>query len=56
MKYSDQIKPISYLKANAAATLKRYASALSYRLQVRLFKDRGLTNRSTRRTKPARAG
>ena len=38
------------------ATLKRYASALGYRLQVRLVKDRGLTNRSTRRTKAARAG
>ena len=30
------------------ATLKRYASALGYRLQVRLVKDRGLTNRLTR--------
>jgi transcriptional regulator with XRE-family HTH domain len=39
------------------ATLKRYASALGYRLQVRLVKDRGLTNRSTRtRTKAARGG
>jgi hypothetical protein len=38
------------------ATLKRYASALGYRLQVRLVKDRGLTNRSARRTKAARAG
>ena len=39
------------------ATLKRYASALGYRLQVRLVKDRGLTNRSTRtRARTARAG
>lgn len=39
------------------ATLKRYASALGYRLQVRLVKDRGLTTRSTRtRAKTARAG
>ena len=39
------------------ATLKRYASALGYRLQVRLIKDRGQTNRSKRpRTKTARAG
>ncbi len=39
------------------ATLKRYASALGYRLQVRLVKDRGLTTRSTRtRTKTARSG
>src|SRR3972149_9775901 len=30
------------------ATLKRYASALGYRLQVRLLKDQGLTTRSTR--------
>ena len=30
------------------ATLKRYASALGYRVQVRFVKDRGLTNRSTR--------
>ncbi len=30
------------------ATLKRYASALGYRVQVRFVKVRGLTNRSTR--------
>jgi len=39
------------------ATLKRYASALGYRLQVRLVKDRGLINRSRRaRARTARAG
>lgn len=42
------------------ATLKRYASALGYRLQVRLIKNQGhqgLTTRSTRtRAKTARAG
>jgi transcriptional regulator with XRE-family HTH domain len=39
------------------ATLKRYASALGCRLQIRLVKDRGLINRSTRtRTKTARTG
>ena len=39
------------------ATLKRYAAALGYRLQVRLVKDRRVTTRSTRtRTKIARAG
>lgn len=39
------------------ATLKRYASALGYRLQVRLVKERGLTTRSTRtRGKATRAG
>lgn len=39
------------------ATLKRYASALGYRLQVRLVKERGLTTRSTRtRGKSSRAG
>jgi len=39
------------------ATLKRYASALGYRLQVRLVKDQGLTTRSTRtRAKTAHAG
>ena len=39
------------------ATLKRYASALGYRLQVRLVKDQGLTTRSSRtRAKTARAG
>lgn len=38
-------------------TLKRYASALGYRLQVRLVKERGRTTRSTRTpTKTARAG
>jgi transcriptional regulator with XRE-family HTH domain len=38
------------------ATLKRYASALGYRLQVRLVKERGLTTRSTRtRGKATRA-
>jgi len=38
-------------------TLKRYASALGYRLQVRLVKEQGLTTRSTRtRAKTARAG
>lgn len=39
------------------ATLKRYASALGYRLQVRLVKERGLTTRSTRtRAKSPRTG
>jgi transcriptional regulator with XRE-family HTH domain len=39
------------------ATLKRYASALGYRVQVRLVKERGLTARSTRtRGKASRAG
>lgn len=39
------------------ATLKRYASALGYRLQLRLVKEQGLTTRSTRtREKPSRAG
>ena len=39
------------------ATLKRYATALGYRLQVRLVKDSALSNRSTRpRAKTARAG
>jgi transcriptional regulator with XRE-family HTH domain len=38
-------------------TLKRYAAALGYRLQVRLVKERGPTTRSTRpRAKVARAG
>ena len=38
------------------ATLQRYASALGYRLQVRLVKGRGLARRSTRtRAKAARA-
>src|ERR1051325_1930371 len=30
------------------ATLKRYASALGYRLQLRLVKEQGLTSRSRR--------
>ena len=39
------------------STLKRYASALGYKVQVRLVKERGLTSRSTRtRAKAARAG
>jgi transcriptional regulator with XRE-family HTH domain len=39
------------------ATLKRYASALGYRLQLRLVKDRRLTTRSRRtRGKTARTG
>ena len=39
------------------ATLKRYASALGYRLQLRLVKEQGLTTRSTRtREKSSRAG
>ncbi|HLF22755.1 MAG TPA: helix-turn-helix transcriptional regulator [Burkholderiales bacterium] len=39
------------------ATLKRYASALGYRLQLRLVKQRGLTTRSTQtREKSSRAG
>ena len=39
------------------ATLQRYASALGYRLQVRLVKGQGLTRRSARtRAKAARAG
>ena len=38
------------------ATLKRYASALGYRLQVRLVKGQGLNRRPTRtRAKAARA-
>jgi transcriptional regulator with XRE-family HTH domain len=38
------------------ATLKRYASALGYRLRFRLVKERGLTTRSTRtREKTSRA-
>src|SRR5574340_254773 len=38
------------------ATLKRYASALGYRLQLRLVKQRALTSRSTRtRGKSTRA-
>ena len=39
------------------ATLQRYASALGYKLQVRLVKKKGPTIRSTRtRVKSARAG
>jgi transcriptional regulator with XRE-family HTH domain len=39
------------------ATLKRYASALGYRIQLRLVKRSGLTTRSTRtREKSSRAG
>jgi transcriptional regulator with XRE-family HTH domain len=39
------------------ATLQRYASALGYRLQVRLVKETGPARRSTRtRGKAARAG
>lgn len=39
------------------ATLKRYASALGYRLQLRLVKERSLTARSPRtREKSSRAG
>jgi transcriptional regulator with XRE-family HTH domain len=39
------------------ATLKRYASALGYRLQVRLVKQRSLSGRSTRtRGRSTRAG
>jgi transcriptional regulator with XRE-family HTH domain len=39
------------------ATLQRYASALGYKLQVRLVKGKGLTTRSARaRAKAARAG
>ena len=39
------------------ATLKRYASALGYRLQVRLIKEQRLTTRSARmRAKSARGG
>jgi transcriptional regulator with XRE-family HTH domain len=39
------------------ATLKRYACALGYRLQLRLVKAPGLTTRSTRtREKASRAG
>jgi transcriptional regulator with XRE-family HTH domain len=39
------------------ATLQRYASALGYKLQVRLIKGQSLTTRSTRtRAKSAHAG
>ena len=36
------------------ATLQRYASAMGYRLQVRLVKSRGLARHSARRAKSAR--
>lgn len=43
--------------APSIATLRRYASALGYKLQVRLVKEQGLTARSTRRrARAARAG
>jgi len=38
------------------ATLHRYASALGYKLQVRLVKDGGLTTRSTRTARRRAAG
>jgi transcriptional regulator with XRE-family HTH domain len=38
------------------ATLQRYASALGYKLQVRLVKGRGLTTRSTRAAHKRTAG
>jgi transcriptional regulator with XRE-family HTH domain len=38
------------------ATLQRYASALGYKLQVRLVKGRGLKTRSTRTTRKRAAG
>jgi len=39
------------------STLRRYASALGYKVQVRLVKDRDPTSRSTRtRAKAVRAG
>ena len=38
------------------ATLTRYASALGYRLQVRLVKDQGRTARSTRTRRERRPG
>ena len=39
------------------ATLKRYASALGYRLQLRLIKEQALTTRSNRtREKSSRTG
>jgi transcriptional regulator with XRE-family HTH domain len=38
------------------STLKRYASALGYRLQVRLVKEQDLTTRSTRTRRERRAG
>jgi len=38
------------------ATLQKYASALGYRLQVKLVKGRGLTTRSTRSARRRAAG
>ena len=38
------------------ATLQRYASALGYKLQVRLVKGRGQTTRSTRTARKPAAG
>lgn len=38
------------------STLKRYASALGYRLQVRLVKEQGRTTRSTRTRRERRTG
>lgn len=38
------------------ATLQRYASALGYKLQVRLVKGRGLKTRSTRTARKRAAG
>lgn len=38
------------------ATLQRYASALGCKLQVRLVKGRGLTNRSTKTARKRAAG
>jgi transcriptional regulator with XRE-family HTH domain len=38
------------------ATLQRYASALGYKLQVRLVKGRNLTTRSTRAARKRAAG
>ena len=38
------------------ATLQRYASALGYKLQVRLVKDRGLATRSARAARKRAAG
>jgi len=38
------------------STLKRYASALGYRLQVRLVKTQDLTTRSARTRRERRAG
>ncbi|WKZ12927.1 MAG: helix-turn-helix transcriptional regulator [Gammaproteobacteria bacterium] len=40
----------------SVATLQRYASALGYKLQVRLVKPRGLTTRSTRTARGRAAG